>query len=132
MLPICQGVMNPIHLYQARQGNTMRPLQSSLASENPLQFLGCSNAGIPRLTAITAKSTQGPESARNNEKRIAKSLGSVQPKLCSVWHTGLSGAASESVRCAKLNSGEQATLGKSLAAYGYNSLDCPVVHRIVR
>jgi hypothetical protein len=27
-------------------------------------------------------------SARNSEKRIAKSLGSVQPKLCSVWHTG--------------------------------------------
>jgi hypothetical protein len=31
-----------------------------LASENPLQFLGSSNAGIPRLTAIAAKSTQGP------------------------------------------------------------------------
>jgi hypothetical protein len=31
-----------------------------LASENPLQFIGSSNAGIPRLTAIAAKSTQGP------------------------------------------------------------------------
>jgi|SRR5688500_18989766 hypothetical protein len=31
-----------------------------LASENTLQFLGSSNAGIPRLTAIAAKSTQGP------------------------------------------------------------------------
>jgi hypothetical protein len=31
-----------------------------LASENQLQFLGSSNAGIPRLTAIAAKSTQGP------------------------------------------------------------------------
>jgi hypothetical protein len=31
-----------------------------LASENPLQFLGSSNEGIPRLTAIAAKSTQGP------------------------------------------------------------------------
>src|SRR5688572_20020843 len=31
-----------------------------LASENPLQFLGSSNAGTPRLTAIAAKSTQGP------------------------------------------------------------------------
>jgi hypothetical protein len=31
-----------------------------LASENPLQFIGSSNAGIPRLTAIAAKSTRGP------------------------------------------------------------------------
>jgi hypothetical protein len=31
-----------------------------LASEIPLQFIGSSSAGIPRLTAITAKSTQGP------------------------------------------------------------------------
>jgi hypothetical protein len=31
-----------------------------LASENPLQFLGSSNVGTPRLTAIAAKSTQGP------------------------------------------------------------------------
>jgi hypothetical protein len=29
-----------------------------LALENPLQFLGSSNARIPRLTAIAAKSTQ--------------------------------------------------------------------------
>jgi hypothetical protein len=52
----------------------------------------------------------------------------VQPKLCSVWHTGLSGGAPDSVRCARLNSGEQATLGKSLASYDYNSPDCLVVH----
>jgi hypothetical protein len=32
----------------------------TLASENPLQFLGSSSAGIPHLTAITTKSTQGP------------------------------------------------------------------------
>jgi hypothetical protein len=31
-----------------------------LASENPLQFIGSSSAGIPRLTAIATKSTQGP------------------------------------------------------------------------
>jgi hypothetical protein len=31
-----------------------------------------------------------------------------------------------------LNSGEQAALGRSLATYGYNSPDCPVVHRTVR
>jgi hypothetical protein len=50
----------------------------------------------------------------------------MQPKLCSVWHTGLSGGASDSVRCARLNSGEQAALKRSLAAYCYNSPDCPV------
>jgi hypothetical protein len=31
-----------------------------LVLENPLQFIGSSSAGIPRLTAFTAKSTQGP------------------------------------------------------------------------
>jgi hypothetical protein len=31
-----------------------------LASENPLHFLGSFSAGIPRLAAIAAKSTQGP------------------------------------------------------------------------
>jgi hypothetical protein len=36
------------------------------------------------------------------------------------------------VRCARLVSGEKATLGKISAAYGYNSPDCPVVHRTVR
>jgi hypothetical protein len=29
-----------------------------LASENPLQFIGSFNAGIPRLAAITTKSTK--------------------------------------------------------------------------
>jgi hypothetical protein len=74
-------------------------------------------------------------SARNSEKRRrkeTKKLGSVQPKLSSVWHTGLSSGAPDSVRCARLVSGEKAALGKRSAAYGYNSLDCPVVHRTVR
>ena len=44
----------------------------------------------------------------------------------SVWHTGLSGGAPDSVRCARLNSSEQAALGRSLATIGYNSPDCPV------
>jgi hypothetical protein len=38
----------------------------------------------------------------------------------------------DSVRCARLNFGEQAALGRSLAAHDYNSPDCPVVHRTVR
>jgi hypothetical protein len=67
-------------------------------------------------------------SARNSEKRRRKepkSLGSVQPKLCSVWHTGLSGGAPDSVRCARLASGEQATLGK-------NRRRTTIIHQIVR
>jgi hypothetical protein len=30
------------------------------------------------------------------------------------------------------SSGEQAALGTSTAVYGYNSPDCPVVHRTIR
>ena len=44
----------------------------------------------------------------------------------------LSLGAPDSVRCARLGSSELATLGNSSAAYGYNSPDCPVVHRTVR
>jgi hypothetical protein len=50
-------------------------------------------------------------SARNREKRRRKGLGSKQPTLSSVWHTELSGGAPDSVRCARLASGELATLG---------------------
>jgi hypothetical protein len=87
---------------------------------------------VSRLSELFLSTNIFCLSARNSEKRIAKSLGSVQPKLYSVWHTGLSGGAPDSVRCARLNFGEQATLEKSLAAYDYNSPDCPVVHRTVR
>jgi hypothetical protein len=56
----------------------------------------------------------------------------MQSKLSSVWHTGLSGGAPDSVRCARLVSDEKAALGKRAAAYDYNSPDCPVGHRTVR
>ena len=61
MLPICHGVDRTAYTSskEAGQGTTTRPYKVPLASENPLQ-LGSSNAGTPRLTAITAKSTQGP------------------------------------------------------------------------
>jgi hypothetical protein len=72
------------------------------------------------------------ETVRKEEEKKPKRLGSVQPKLSSVWHTGLSGVAPDSVRCARLVSGEKAALGKRSAAYGYNSPDCPVVHRTIR
>jgi hypothetical protein len=48
---------------------------------------------------------------------------------CSVVHRTVSGGAPDNVRCARLVSGELATLGNSSAAYGYNSPDCPVSQR---
>jgi hypothetical protein len=54
-----------------------------------------------------------------------KGLGSEQPILNSVWHTGLSGGAPDSVRCARLNSGEQAALGKIWRRM-------TIIHRTVR
>ena len=45
---------------------------------------------------------------------------------CPVVHRTVSGGAPDSVRCARLNSSEQAALGRSLATIGYNSPDCPV------
>jgi hypothetical protein len=62
MLPICQGITTShTPLPRKRSRVTLRGLYKvPLASENPLQFLGSPNARIPRLTAIAAKSTQGP------------------------------------------------------------------------
>jgi hypothetical protein len=58
-----------------------------------------------------------------------KRVGCVQPTAAQSGCTGLSGGASDSVRCARLGSSELATLGNSSAAYGYNSPDCPVSQR---
>jgi hypothetical protein len=58
-----------------------------------------------------------------------KRVGCVQPTVAQCGCTGLSGGAPDSVRCARLGSGELATLGNSLATYGYNSPDCPVSQR---
>jgi hypothetical protein len=60
MLPICQETANLIHLYRGGKVTLRGLYKVPLASENPLQFIGSSSAGIPRLTAIAAKSTQGP------------------------------------------------------------------------
>jgi hypothetical protein len=62
MLPICQGIATFHTPLPRRRGRvTLRGLYKvPLALENLLQFLGSSNAGTPRLTAIAAKSTQGP------------------------------------------------------------------------
>jgi hypothetical protein len=53
------------------------------------------------------------ETEKIRKEKNCKRLGWVQPKSNSAWHTGLSGGASDSVRCARLASGEQATLGKN-------------------
>jgi hypothetical protein len=62
MLPICQGIATSHTPLPSKRGRvTLRGIYKvPLASENPLQFLGSSNAGTPHLTANTAKSTQGP------------------------------------------------------------------------
>jgi hypothetical protein len=62
MLPICHGVVRAPYTStkEARQGTLRCLYKFPLALENPLQFIGSSNAGTPRLTAIAAKSTQGP------------------------------------------------------------------------
>jgi hypothetical protein len=62
MLPICQEIATSHTPLPRRRGRvTLRGLYKvPLASENPLQFIGSSNAGIPRMIAIAAKSSQGP------------------------------------------------------------------------
>jgi hypothetical protein len=42
------------------------------------------------------------ETVTKEEERKREKLGSVQPILSSVWHTGLSGGVPDSVRCARL------------------------------
>ena len=50
-----------------------------------------------------------------------------QPRLCSVWSTGLSGGAPDSVRCAKEERPQElASFGKLQRLVRYNSPDCPV------
>jgi hypothetical protein len=73
MLPICQGIATfHIPLPRRRGSVTLRGLYKvPLASENPLQFLGSSSAVIPRLTAIAAKSTQGPPYTEHSPTSLA-------------------------------------------------------------
>jgi hypothetical protein len=66
------------------------------------------------------------------EEKHRKRLGCEQPSICSgLAHRTVSGCASDTVRCARVADGEPAALGKTTEAYGYNSQDCPVVHRAV-
>jgi hypothetical protein len=56
IVPICQGIATSHTPLPRRRGRvTLRGLYKvPLASENPLQFIGSSNAGTPRMTAIAA------------------------------------------------------------------------------
>jgi hypothetical protein len=65
------------------------------------------------------------ETVTKEEERRMEKLGSVQPIFCSVWHTGLSGGAPDSVRCARLVRGE-------LAALGFQQQRTTIIHRTVR
>jgi hypothetical protein len=65
------------------------------------------------------------ETVTKEEKMERKRLGSVQPIFSSVWHTGLSGGAPDSVRCARLVRGE-------LAALGTRRRRTAIIHRTVQ
>jgi hypothetical protein len=67
-----------------------------------------------------------PESGKEKDW---KRVGCEQPIAAQSGCTGLSGGAPDSVRCARLGSGELATLENSSAVYDYNSPDCPVSQR---
>jgi hypothetical protein len=73
MLPICQGIATSHTPLPRKQDKvTLRGLYKvPLGSENLLQFLGSSNAGTPRLTAIAAKSTQGPPHTDHSPTALA-------------------------------------------------------------
>jgi hypothetical protein len=51
------------------------------------------------------------EIVTKEEERKRERHGSVQLNFSSVWHTGLSGGAPDSVRSTRLVSGEKAALG---------------------
>jgi hypothetical protein len=55
-----------------------------------------------------------------------------QPRLCSVWEHRTVRWYTGQCPVRQAGSREQAALGISTAVYGYNSSDCPVVHRTVR
>jgi hypothetical protein len=60
VLPICHGVDQAPYTStkESRSGTTTRPLQSSTSFRKPTTVSRKRNAGIPRLTAITAKSAE--------------------------------------------------------------------------
>jgi hypothetical protein len=74
MLPVYQGITTSHTPLPRKRGRvTLRGLYKvPLASEKPLWFLGSSNAGTPHLTAIAAKSTQGPPHTDHSPTALAR------------------------------------------------------------
>jgi hypothetical protein len=66
------------------------------------------------------------------EEKNPKRLGSVQPKLSSVWHTGLSGGAPDSVRCARLVSGAPGWSPVKRPLSGKDQWHTTIIHWTVR
>jgi hypothetical protein len=72
VLPICHGVDQTPYRPRKRGRVPLRGLYKvPLALENLLQFIESSSAGIPRLTAIAAKSTQGPPYTEHSPTALA-------------------------------------------------------------
>jgi hypothetical protein len=65
------------------------------------------------------------ETVTKEEERKREGLSSVQPSFSSVWHTGLSGGAPDSVWCARMVRCE-------LAALGIRRRRTTIIHRTVR
>jgi hypothetical protein len=74
------------------------------------------------------------ETMTKEEERKKEKLGSMQPILSLVWHTGLSGGAPDSVRCAGLVrvnsplSGLDGGVRLKIAGPSGGAPDCPVSH----
>jgi hypothetical protein len=83
----------------------------------------CTNMVIQVLEIVTKE-----------EERKREKLGSMQPILSSVWHTGLSGGAPDCVRCAKLVrvksplSGLDSGVRLKITGPSGGAPDCPVSH----
>jgi hypothetical protein len=73
VLPICHGVDQTPYTStkEARQSTTTRPLQSSTSFRKPATVSRKRNAGIPRLTAIAAKSAREPPYTNHSPTALA-------------------------------------------------------------
>jgi hypothetical protein len=73
---------------------------------------------LSELLFSTNMCVQVLETLQRKEKQIWKRIGCEQPTSARAKHTGLSGGAPDSVRCARLADGELAALEKTTKVYG--------------
>jgi hypothetical protein len=83
---------------------------------------------VSRLSSFVLGTNEVCLSARIRKEK-EKRTWLEQPRLSSVWHTGLSGGAPDSVQCARPAPANWPLSGKTSAAYDYNSSDSPVSQR---